>query len=156
MISPFIDLFNLLCVSVEHPVKTPFKFLCLVSNLLLYMIPHYFICQRDLELPLEKRRTKSMTTVYFYEFSHKNMSALSARRHVFGRFEADPDCLSMLCMGYGRAMSPLSSFLLRAGKSVALTSFRGSPARPALAAARTTADSSEKGLRFEGMVAARR
>lgn len=97
-----------------------------------------------------------MTTVYFYEFSHINMSALSAQRHVFGRFGAEPGYLSMLCMGLGRAMAPRSSFLLRIGRSVVLTGFRGSPVRPTLAAARTTADSSEIGLRLVGMAVARR
>lgn len=92
-----------------------------------------------------KRRTKSMTTVYFYEFPHKNMSALSAQRHVFGPFEANSGHLSMLCMGFGRAMAPRRSCLLRIGRSVVLTGFWGSPARPTLAAARTTADSPEIG-----------
>ena len=87
-----------------------------------------------------------MTAVYFYEFIHINMSALSAQRHVFGRLGADSDCLSMLCMDFGRAMAPRRFFLLRAGKSVLLTSFWGSPARPTLAAVRTTADSSKIGL----------
>lgn len=92
-----------------------------------------------------KRRRMSMTTVYYYEFIHINMSALSAQRHVFGRLGADPDYLFMLCIGFGRAMVPRSAFLLRAGKAVELTSLWGFPARPTLAAARTTADSSEMG-----------
>ena len=100
----------------------------------------------QIELPLEKRRRMPMTTVYFYEFIHTNMSALSAQRHVLGCFGADQGYLSMLCMGLGRAMAPRSSILLRAGRSVMLTSFWGSPARPTLAAARTTADAPEIGL----------
>ena len=52
----------------------------------------------------------------------------------------------MLCMGLGRAMALRSSIQLRAGRSVVLTSFWGSPARPILAAAGTAADSSEPGL----------
>ena len=87
-----------------------------------------------------------MTTVYFYELIHINMSALSAQKHVFGRFGTEPGHLFMFCMGLGRAMALRSSFLLKAGKSVGLTSFWASPARPTVAAARITADSSEIGL----------
>ena len=87
-----------------------------------------------------------MTTAYFYELIHINMSALSARKHVFGRLKMDPGCLFMFCMGLCSAMALHSFVLLKAGKSVGLTSFWGSPARPTLAAARTTADSSEIGL----------
>ena len=88
----------------------------------------------------------SMTTVYFYESVHINMSAMSAQKHVFGRSGADAGYLSILCMGLGRAMVPRRLFLLRAGRSVVLTSFWGSPARPTLAAARSTADAPEIGL----------
>lgn len=87
-----------------------------------------------------------MTTVYFYELIHINMSALSARKHVFGRFGTVPGRLFMFCMGLGNAIALHSFFLLKAGKSVELTSFRGSPARLTLTAAKTAADSSEPGL----------
>ena len=82
-----------------------------------------------------------MTTAYFYELIHINMSALSAQKHIFGRFGTDPGNLFMFRIGLGRAMALRSSFLLKAGKSVELTSFWGSPARPTLTAAKTAADS---------------
>ena len=111
-----------------------------------------WVCRRrenswfQMEFPLEKRRRMQITTAYFYELIHINMSALSARKHVFGRFGTVPGRLFMFCMGLGNAMALHSFFLLKAGKSVRLTSFWGSPARLTVAAARTTADSSEIGL----------
>ena len=83
-----------------------------------------------------------MTTVYFYEFVHKYVRFVRSK----ACFWVDPGYLFILCMGLGRAMAPRSTILLRAGRSVVLTSFWGSPARPTPAAARTTADSPEPGL----------
>ena len=99
-----------------------------------------------IELALEKWRRVPMTTVYFYEFVHKKCPLCPLKGMFLGVYGADPGYLFMLCMGLDRAMAPRSTILLRAGKSVVLRSFWGSPARPTLAAAGTAADSSEPGL----------
>ncbi len=99
-----------------------------------------------IELALEKWRRVPMTTVNFYKFVHKKCPLCPLKGMFLGVYGADPSYLSMLCMGLGRAMAPRSSILLRAGRSVELTRFRGSAARPTLAAVGTAADSSEPGL----------
>ena len=43
----------------------------------------------------------SMTTVYFYEFVHINMSAMSAQRHFLVPFLVVPGHNSMLVCGMG-------------------------------------------------------